>query len=170
MKLKISRIVSLCVFFALLMSGCGSDKPEGMNPHPGSTIDKRSYNLGAIGAFAEMVGADVKKLGLSSPLTPKEMDVLIDDAKSIAERNGAKIYCEEDFLVTDLFPKELTQDKHVLLIYTGSTKDDYFALKSKKRKLVETGKYKGAAREAIARGMGKLLSYSDRKIDSLLKK
>lgn len=163
-------VVSLYIFFALLISGCDTDKPSGMDQQTRSAIDKRSYNLGAIGAFAEMVAADVKKLGLSAPLSPKEMDALIDDAKRIAEQNGAKIYREEDFLVTDLFPEEITKGKHVLLIYKGSTKDDYFALKSKKRRLVETGKYSGDAREAIARSMGKLLSYSDKKIDSLLEK
>jgi hypothetical protein len=170
MKFKTFHIVSLCICCALFTSGCGSDEPDGIDQQSGSTIDQRSYNLGAIGAFAEMVAADVKKLGLSAPLTPKEMDALIDDAESIAESNGAKIYREKDFLVTDLFPEELTQDKHVLLIYTGNTKDDYFALKTEKRKLVKRGKYSGEAREAIARSMGKLLSYSDKKIDNLLNK
>ncbi|MFC2164191.1 hypothetical protein ACFLT2_04240 [Acidobacteriota bacterium] len=163
-------LVSLWIFLVLPISGNSLDEPPGIEQQNSNTIDKRSYNLGAIGAFAEMVAADVKKLGLSAPLSPEEMDALIDDAKKIAEKNGAKIYREEDFLVTDLFPEELTKGKHVLLIYTGSTKDDYFALKSKKQKLVETGKFSGAAREAIAHDMGKLLSYSDRKIDSLLKK
>lgn len=152
------------------MSGCTTNEPAGTVQKTGSTIDQRSYNLGAIGAFAEMVAADVKKLGLSAPLNPKEMDALFDDAKRIAEQNGADIYREEDFLVTDLFPEELTKGKHVLLIYKGSTKDDYFALKSKKERLVEAEKYSGEAREAIARSMGKLLSYSDNKIDNLLDK
>ncbi len=161
-------IVTLSIFIVLSISGCSTDEPTGIDQQTGSTIDQRSYNLGAIGAFAEMVAADVKKLGLSAPLTPKEMDTLITDARIIAEKNGAKIYRENDFLVTDLFPDELTKSKHVLLIYTGSTKDDYFSLKSKKQKLVETGKFSGGAREMVARAMGKLLSYSDRKIDSLL--
>jgi hypothetical protein len=163
-------IVALCILLAFLISGCSTDKPAGMDQQTSSAIDKRSYNLGAIGAFAEMVAADVKKLGLSAPLSPKEMDALIDDAERIAEKNGALIYREEDFLVTDLFPEEITKGKHVLLIYTGSTKDDYIALKAEKRKLVETGTYSGPARESIARNMGKLLSYSDKKIDSLLVK
>jgi hypothetical protein len=163
-------IVSLFIFLALFMSGCSTDKPPETVQPTGSSIDQRSYNLGAIGAFAEMVAAGVKKLGLSAPLSPKEMDALIDDAKSIARKNGAKIYREEDFLVTDLFPEEITRGKQVLLIYTGSTKDDYFALKSRKRELVETGKYSGKPREDVARGMGKLLSYPDQKIDSLLEK
>jgi len=42
-----------------------------------ASIDQRSYRLGGIGAFAEMVGAGVKKLALSAAMPPEEMDALI---------------------------------------------------------------------------------------------
>ena len=130
-----------------------------------SVIDRRSYILGGIGAFAEMVGAGVKKLALSAPMKPEEMDTLIEDARRIAAENRAEITREEDFLVTDLFPAEITEG---LLITKGSTKQEYFDLKDEKRRLVQSGAYVGAAREAIARRMGRLLSYPEERIDELL--
>jgi len=133
-----------------------------------NTIDRRSYVLGGIGTFAEVVDIGIKKLALSAAITPGEMDALIDDAMRIAKENNAEVYREEDFLVTDLFPEEITGGKHVLLIYKGTTKDEYMNLKEKKKQLVQLGQYKGAAREEIARSMGKLLSYPDEKINELL--
>ena len=73
-----------------------------------------------------------------------------------------------DFLVTDLFSADLTEGKHVLLIYTGSTKQEYAELKEAKHALVESGAYEGEARRQIAVQFGYLLSYSDEKIDALL--
>lgn len=134
-----------------------------------NSIDRRSYNLGVIGAFAEVVNLGIKKLALSAPMTPEETDALIDVARRIAEDNHVQIYRESDFLVTDLFPAEITEGKHVLLIYKGKTKQEYLDLKAKKESYIRSGHYHGEARENIARSMGKLLSYPDVKIDSLLK-
>jgi hypothetical protein len=131
-------------------------------------IDKRSYRLGGIGAFAEVVGAGVKKLALSSAMTPQEMDALMDEAKKIAERNSVNLYRETDFLVTDLFPASVTEGKHVLLIYLDPVKEEYMALKTEKEKLIANRKYDGEARLEIARGMGRLLSYTEEKIEALL--
>jgi len=121
-----------------------------------------------IGAFAEVVDIGIKRLALSAPLSPEEMDALIEDALHIAENNSVKIYREEDFLITDLFPAEITRGKHVLLIYKDPVKQEYLKLKTNKRQLVQSGQYNGAARETIARSLGKLLSYPKEKIDALL--
>ena len=133
-----------------------------------SSIDQRSYRLGSIGAFAEMVGAGVKKLALSAPMTPQEMDALLEDAEGIAADHGVDLYLEADFLVTDLFSPELTDGKQVLLIYRGGTLEEYLALKAEKRRLVEETQYLDDRRLEIARRFGKLLSYTDEKIASLL--
>jgi len=133
-----------------------------------SNIDSRSYNLGVIGAFAEVVDIGIKNLALSAPLEPDEMDALIDEARIIATKNHVEIYREVDFLVTDLFPAEITHGKHVLLIYKGSIKQEYINLKEKKKQLVQLKKYKGEARTQIARTFGKLLSYPDKRINELL--
>lgn len=135
---------------------------------PDPEIDERSYQLGVIGAFAEVVGAGVKKLALSSAMTPAEMDALIEEAEKIVARNGALSWREEDFLVTDLFPEEVTAGKHVLLIYLDPVKDEYFALKEEKVRLIAEGLYDGEARLEIARKMGRLLSYPESRIEKLL--
>ena len=166
MEMRINgRHVSL-ILVAVGVLGCGSGEQE--QDTSSWSIDQRSYTLGGIGAFAEMVGAGVKQLALSAPLEPAEMDAIIGDAERIAEDNGAAIYREEDFLVTDLFPAGLTEGKHVLLICHDSTFQKYMDLKREKQQLQESGRYDENARLLIARRFGKLLSYSDAKVESLL--
>lgn len=132
------------------------------------TIDQRSYQLGVIGAFAEVVGVGVKRLALSSPMSPADMDALIDDAVEIIERNDAKAYRDVDFLVTDLFPAEVTDGMHVILIYNDPVLDEYLALKERKQTLVDDGRYQGEERKEIAREMGRLLSYPEERIEGML--
>ena len=131
-------------------------------------INKRSYQLGIIAGFSEVVSLGIKKLALSSPLSPEEMDQLMDDALNIAKKNNVSIYLEKDFLTTDLFPESITQGKYVLLIFTGKVKDKYMSLKREKEKLIKSGEYTGELRAAIAREMGRLLSYPEEKITELL--
>jgi hypothetical protein len=132
------------------------------------TIDQRSYNLGIMGGFAEVVKLGVKKLALSEVMTPEEMDGVMDDAMVIARRNGVQMWRETDFLVTDLYPADVAEGKHVLLIYTGDTLEQYLELKADKASLVAAGKYEGEARKEIARRFGRLLSYPDPIIDDLI--
>jgi hypothetical protein len=131
-------------------------------------IDERSYRLGSIGAFAEMVDAGVKKLALSAAVEPQEMDAMVVEAERIAGDHGVEIYRETDFLVTDLFSPDLTEGKHVLLIYRGSTQREYMDLKAEKVRLEGLGQYEGEARRQIALRFGALLSYTDEKIEALL--
>lgn len=133
-----------------------------------SGIDRRSYDLGIIGAFAEVVRLGVKQLALSEVMAPATMDTLIDDALIVAERNQVEIWRETDFLVTDLYPADVALGKDVLLIYTGDTLDAYLKIKEDKAKLVAEGQYRGEARQEIARRFGRLLSYPERVIDELL--
>ncbi len=132
------------------------------------SIDQRSYTLGGIGAFSEMVGAGVKRLALSAPLEPAEMDAVYDEAERIAADHGVQAFREADFLVTELFPASLTEGKHVLVICHESTLREYLELKSLKQKLETTGQYDATARIDIARRFGQLLSYPEEKISSLL--
>ena len=162
------KYVSLIAFAALI--GC----PTAQAPAPGPsedrepTIDERSYQLGVIGAFAEVVGLGVKRLALSSAMPPAEMDALIDEAEKIIARNDALSYRETDFLVTGLFPPEATEGKHVILIYKDPVKDEYMALKERKQKLIDEGRYQGEERKEIAREMGRLLSYPEERIERML--
>lgn len=132
-------------------------------------IDQRSFRLGGLSSFGEMVRVGVKTLALSAAVSPEEMDALIGEAERIAEREGIELYLEKDLIVTDLFPADVAVGKHVLLIYKGSTLDDYMALKARKAELVEAGKYEGEARKEIARDFGRLLSYPEDIIEGKIK-
>ncbi len=132
-------------------------------------IDQRSFRLGGIASFAEMVRVGVKTLALSAPTSPEEMDALVDEASRIAHEEQVMIYREAELIVTDLFPADVAVGKHVLLIYKGTTLDDYLALKQQKAELVESGNYTGESRKEIARKFGKLLSYPDSMIEEKIK-
>jgi hypothetical protein len=139
----------------------------GSNAHE-SGIDEHSYNLGIMGGFAEVVRLGVKTLALSEVMDPAVMDHLMEDAEVIADRNQVEIWRETDFLVTDLYPADVAEGKHVLLIYTGETLDRYLQIKADKKALQDAGDYTGEARENIARRFGRLLSYPEPVIDDLL--
>ena len=81
---------------------------------------------------------------------------------------GPASFEERDFLVTDLFPAEVTAGKQVLLIYSGDTLDQYKRLQAQKAGLVAAGRYEGRARRDLAREMGALLSYPERSIEDRL--
>ena len=151
---------------ALLLAAPDSGRAAANAPQ----VDRRSYDLGAIAAFAEMVHVGVKRLGFSSTLLPADANALWEEAKKIASENHVALYREPDLLVTDLFPADVAKGKDVLLIYKGSTLDEYMALKRKKAHLVKSGTYTGKAREQIARQLGRLLSYPESSIDGLMKK
>jgi hypothetical protein len=129
------------------------------------SLDRRSYNLGAIAAMSEMFDYGVRQLALSAAVVPAEMDELIEEAIRIAETHDVEIYRETDFLVTDLFSSGLTEGKHVLLICRESTFHEYEALKVHKKRLEGLGEYRGEARTEIARRFGRLLSYPETTID-----
>ena len=133
-------------------------------------IDQRSYNLGILGGFSEVVRLGVKKLALSEVMSPADMDAMMDDAMVIAKRNEVQMWRETDLIVTDLYPADVAAGKHVLLIYVGDTLDEYLALKEDRAALVAAGNYSGAAREDIARRFGQLLSYPENIITDLIKK
>jgi hypothetical protein len=133
------------------------------------SLDQRSYRLGSIGAFSEMVEYGVKRLALSAALPTAEMDAMVGEAQRIAGEHGAEIWRETDFLVTDLFSSELTDGLEVLLIFRGDTKDVYLALKAEKARLEEAGEYHGDARRNIAMDFGRLLSYPDAAIEGLIR-
>ena len=134
------------------------------------SIDQRSYNLGIIGGFAEVVRLGVKKLALSEVMTPDDMDAMFDDAQIVARRNQVRLYREPELIITDLYPADVAEGKDVLLIYTGNTLQEYLDLKADKDQLVANNRYRGSARRDIAVRFGKLLSYPNAVIDELIAK
>lgn len=161
------RIIGISIILFLQISHfCVAEESSNMN----SQIDQHSYRLGGLSTFAEMVRVGVKTLALSAAMTPDEMDAFVDDAERIAQEEGVMLYRETDLIVTDLFPADVAEGKHVLLIYAGTTLGEYLALRKRKSELVEAGSYMGEARRDIARQFGKLLSYPDAAIEELINK
>jgi len=123
-------------------------------------LDRRSYNLGMIYAFAEVVGSGVKRLGLSPSLTEDEYMDVIDDTRLIAEEYGVTLYTDRGFLETLLFNPEYTIGRIVIhLADSRETLDEYMCLNERKKRLEESGELT-RVKEEIARGLGALLSYS----------
>lgn len=131
-------------------------------------IDIYSYDLGTIAGFSELIAADVKRLALSTTLTAEEMDIFINKATKIASEYGVEVFRESDLLVTDLFPADVATDMEVLLLYKGTTKQEYFALKEEKKMHEKSGTYTAEVKEDISRRFGRMLSYSPKKINNLL--
>ncbi len=131
-------------------------------------LNQASYVLGGVGSFGELVNSGVKKLALSAALPSADMDKIMEEAQRVAERNHVQLYREKEFLITDLFPESETTGKDVLLIYQGTTKEEYLQLKEDKKQLIAAGQYTGKSREEIARRFGRMLSYPAHRINELL--
>jgi catechol 2,3-dioxygenase-like lactoylglutathione lyase family enzyme len=131
-------------------------------------MNSYSYELGVVGAFSELIQSGVKQLAISAPLSPEEMDRFIKDAERIASRYEVLLYREPDLITTDLFPAQISKGKEVLLLYRGTTLEQYLSLKSDKAEMEKAGTYERQARIDLARRFGRLLSYSPREINRKL--
>ena len=96
------------------------------------------------------------------------MDAFIVEAKKTASRHDVSIYRESDLIVTNLFPADIAKDLDVLLLFQGTTLDEYLALKEEKAKLEKEGAYTQEAQKDNARRFGRMLSYSPKKINTLI--
>ena len=105
-----------------------------------SRLDWRSYQLGVIAAFSEVVSLGCKRLALSSPMTEEQFNEIIDEATLIARDRGLTLYVDDDFLETRLFDPEHTRGKRVIHIASErATIDEYEALWEEKRRRAEEG-------------------------------
>lgn len=133
-------------------------------------IDTYSYRCGVMDCFCEMVRAGVKSLALSHPADSRaEWDELASFADQIARHYGVRCYPENEPFVTDLFPVSACRGKFLYLFYKADhTLAEYLRLKERKAALVESGAYFGGNRTQIAREYGRLLSYGDETVRTLL--
>ena len=134
-------------------------------------IDWRSYQLGVIAAFAEVVDNGCKRLALSSPMTREQFDSVIEDAREIAAKRDLILHIDDDFLETILFDHEPIRGKTVIhIVAEQATVDEYLRLKEKKKKHAEAGTLNDDVEHEVAWALGRLLSYDDDSIKKLLKK
>ena len=134
-------------------------------PEPEHGIDRPSYELGVIAAFSEMVAMGVKKLALSSPLTPELYEAIRERAQKISTDYGINTHTETDLLVTDLFSEDVAENMYVIFLYRDDDiLENYEALKARKRGLLDSGSYSGEPRKQLARDFARLLSYPEETI------
>ncbi len=102
-------------------------QPEGARFDSG-VLDQRSYQLGMIYAFAEMVVSGVKRLALSPALTGDQFEDIIREVRLITEEYNLVLHVDHDFLETKLFNPEYTRGKMVIhLAAERATIDEYEA-------------------------------------------
>lgn len=139
---------------------------------PRREIDRYSYYIGAMDAFCEMVAAGVKKLAMSHPCDTKaERDSYLPEVKRLCEEYGILFYPEDEAFLTDLFPEELNKGKYNYLFYgNGDVLEAYLSLKERQKRLMENGTYTRTERYDVAREFGRLLSYTEERIEASIRK
>lgn len=121
-------------------------------------FDQASYYAGITAAFAEVVGAGVKRLALSSPYTQAELAMMLPITQQIAAAYDVLTLVENDLLVTSLFPADIAAGKYVILLAQNQqVLAEYQALKTEQ-----------ADADALAWAFGRLLSYSDARIAAMI--
>ncbi len=133
-------------------------------------VDVRSFNLGMIYAFIEVVASGCKRLGLSPPMTAQELEEVRENALEIAAEYGVATMIDPEFLVSRLFNPAFTDGKEVMLFALDPADlEEYMTLKGLRARSVTAGTL-SEHEEQIARRFGRLLSYSEEAIEGLLKK
>jgi hypothetical protein len=133
-------------------------------------IDHRSFQLGMINCFAEMVAAGVKRLALSPPLTPEEYEALKEASDAIVEGSGIRSWLEKSLLVTHLQSPEFTRGKWSILYFKDQeTLDSYLALKERKARGEAEGSLNEKDNQEISRRFMQLLSYRDDVIEEKIR-
>lgn len=129
-----------------------------------------SYHAGANTAFAEVVGAGCKRLALSSPYDPELAERMMEPTSVAAETYGVELKIETDLLKSKLFPEDIAEGKIVIMLaQSGEVLDEYMRLKDLKRQSAAQG-HPREMELGIARAFGRLLSYSEEKIEALIEK
>jgi hypothetical protein len=60
------------------------------------SIDRKSFMLGMITAFAECLAGEAKRLALSPPFYPEDLEGIRQEAERIAEEQGIYLFFEEN--------------------------------------------------------------------------
>jgi len=125
-------------------------------------VDQISFELGMINCFVEMVACGVKKLAISPPIEPKNLDLLVQVSKEISEGFGTSFFVEKSLMITDIQSAEFTKGKNSILYYANDEYiQEYLSLKKRVEGLEAGNCYVGTERREISVAFGKLLGYPD---------
>ena len=131
-----------------------------------SCKQKDNRALTAFGVYCEMVSNNAKPIAFHYPMETSEIDALWDDFTDIARQYEVELYRETSLPYSLLFPKNTALDKEVILIYKGKRLQQYLQWKA------DATIYKGndfLIQEQLARRLGRLLGYSPKGINRLLR-
>jgi hypothetical protein len=133
-------------------------------------IDQFSRVVGSMSTFNEMLACGAKNVALGHPVDDEKLrDEHMEHALVICRERGTQCCKEDDGFLTDLFPAAMNRNKYNILFYRDPKyRDEYFALKKRKKQLVEVGQYNARERYRLAYDYGKLLSYSDEAIERMI--
>ncbi len=151
---------------SIILISCTENEKLSYSEERGFNVDERSYQLGMLGGFAELVKLGLKPMAVSGSFIKKDMDILYPDLEKIAQLRGVKIYRETSPLQTDL---ESFERAEIVIFYKDDILNQYLALKDEKQQLLNMNQYEGAPRLQISVKLGKLLGYSDQAIEEWLK-
>ena len=131
-------------------------------------FDEKSFMLGMIEAFCEMVAQDVKPLALGPIMEKDQWEVLKKACDAIAAQFKVKSHVEMPLMSSDLAPDEELEGKIVVLYYKhDEVLDNYLSLKAESEQLKTTCSYDTAARKRISISLRKILGYSDDAINKI---
>jgi hypothetical protein len=134
----------------------------------GKGVDERSFHLGMIQAFAEVVASGCKPLALGPPMDAGELESLRSQVAEVVAEYELVTETDDDFLTTRLFNPAFTEGKSVILLAASEeVLAQYRFLKECKRAALEVGCW-GESEEPTARGLGALLGYSSAAVEGLL--
>lgn len=139
-----------------------------LGPASLAPLDDRSFGLGMIYAFAEVVASGCKPMAYSPPLEPGDLAPMLAGAQEIGKEYGVVVRHDAGFTPTLLFNPAFTAGKEVIVLAASpEVLDRYLALQARQQQgpghLDEQ-----AFREQVARELGELLGYSSQVIDDLL--
>ena len=163
------KLLLVCICMIFTTPGCQDQNVK--NHKMSGVIDGfhlYSYYAGSAFTAAEFVSAGCKKIAISPTYIEEELSALLEPSRMAAEEYKIPYYVERDFLTTKLFSPSLTDGKIVILfVQNQAVLEEYFALKKEKKAAIENGNLQ-EIEENIAWKFGRLLSYSDEKITSLI--
>lgn len=134
------------------------------------SFHKHSFHSGIILAYAEVVGAGIKRFGLSSPYSPEFANEMRPVTEYAAKKRGVLIVPEDSLPVTKLFRRDVAKDKVVYMIAQNQdVLDEYLEVKKLKAESDAQGN-PDDIEDLIAEKFGKLLSYKDDVINRLIEK
>lgn len=152
----------------VVLPGRGFREPQRTKGQP-MKLDRLSFCMGMVFAFAEVVASGVKPLALSPPLETHEFDALEEDIRGTANEFGVCVGEDRDVLTTMLFDPAFTAGKAVFLLASDeSVLEEYASLKETRKRIGVQGDVDEET--DLARRFGSLLGYSPQVVDELCRK